>query len=165
MLRTNQICVVRRLAARRYSPREIAAVMKYDIRDVRRALKADWLRRYSANRKVRQFAEQLAAERKAARQQPSPTGHTSPVTHHESPATNSPAPVGSSRGDRCPLCGAYSFDGATCHPVCDPGNLRRAGIELTPLDCCHGISELEELHTRRRQERKLFRDTKSEPEI
>lgn len=34
--------------------------------------------------------------------------------------------------ESCPTCGGPSFDGEPCRPQCDPGMLKRRGIELTP---------------------------------
>jgi hypothetical protein len=38
-----------------------------------------------------------------------------------------------SDSERCPLCGGWSFEGEPCRPQCDPGALKRKGIDLLPL--------------------------------
>ena len=175
MLRTSQASVCRRLARLRYSVRDIAAVMKYDERDVREALRVPgWRERQREQKrqyKVRRFTESLqaAADRRRAEfyGTPVPAPAAPPVV--SSPAPDGAGSFGSGgdtpRGNRCPLCGAYSFDGETCRPVCDPGNLRRAGIELVPIVDCHSLGEIEQQHRSKRTTRDVrFRDTKEERE-
>ncbi len=35
--------------------------------------------------------------------------------------------------ESCPICGGPSFEGEPCRPQCDPGALKKKGIDLLPL--------------------------------
>jgi hypothetical protein len=50
--------------------------------------------------------------------------------------------------DHCPLCGALSFEGKVCEPMCDPGNLHHAGIDLLPMESSY--RDFEENYSLRR---------------